>query len=108
MKLIIGGAYQGKQQYAKEHYSDMCLITDFHLQVLEWLKKEIDPVSYVKKNLGDYHDKVIITDDISCGVVPADPLMRNWREAMGHTLTLLSKESEEVVRVVCGIGMRLK
>jgi len=108
MKLIIGGAYQGKRQYALEHYGDKELVIDFHLKVLEWLKIDIDPVLHVEKNLPDYQDKVIVCDDISCGVVPVDPLLRKWREAMGHTLTLLAKESDEVVRVLCGIGMKLK
>ena len=108
MKLIIGGAYQGKRQYAIEHYKDEQIVTDFHLKVLDWLKKDIDPILHVKDNLSDFQDKIILCDDISCGIVPVDPLMRKWREAMGHILTLLAKESDEVVRVFCGIGMRLK
>ena len=108
MKLIIGGAYQGKRQYALEHYDGMELVVDFHLKVLGWLKEDIDPVSHLKDNLSDYQGKVIVCDDISCGVVPVDSLLRKWREAVGHTLTFLAKESDEVVRVFCGIGMRLK
>lgn len=108
MKLIIGGAYQGKRQYALEHYADKSIIPEFHLIVLELLKEDIDPVAYLKEHILEYVDKVIICDDISCGVVPIDPLMRKWREAVGHVLAILAKESNEVVRVFCGIGTRLK
>ncbi len=108
MKLIIGGAYQGKKQYALENYSDENILEDFHLLVLDMLKKDIDVMAYVKEHINEYRDKVIICDDISCGVVPMDTLMRKWREAVGHTLGFLAKESDEVVRVFCGIGTRLK
>lgn len=108
MILIIGGAYQGKGQYALEHYADRSIVADFHLLVLELLKNAKEPVAYIKEHLPDYSDKVIICDDISCGVVPVDPLMRKWREAVGRTLALLARESDEVVRVFCGIGTKLK
>jgi len=108
MKLIIGGAYQGKRQYALKHYGDQIIIADFHLKVLDWIKDDIDPVKHIQDKLSDYRNKVILCDDISCGVVPTDPLMRKWRESLGHTLALLTKESEEVVRVFCGIGTKLK
>lgn len=108
MKLIIGGKYQGKEQYALENYADKSRVVDFHLYVLELLKSDVEPVAYIKEHLSDYSDKVIICDDISCGVVPIDPLMRKWREVLGRILALLAKESDEVVRVFCGIGTKLK
>ncbi len=108
MILIIGGAYQGKRQYALEHYVGLEIVADFHLFILELIKKDVEPVAYVKEHLSDYADKVIICDDISCGVVPMDSLERKWRESLGHTLAFLAKESDEVVRVFCGIGTRLK
>jgi len=108
MKLIIGGAYQGKTAYAQEHYGDLDMVKDFHLEVLEWVKQGIDPVTYVKENMTIYQGQIIVSDDVSCGVVPIDPVLRKWREEMGRTLTLLAKESSEVVRVFCGLGTRLK
>ena len=108
MKLIIGGAYQGKTEYACENYAGMGTITGFHLIVLGMLKNGADPVEEVKVSLPEYADKVIICDDISCGVVPVDPLMRKWREELGRVLAILSKESDEVVRLFCGIPTILK
>ncbi len=108
MKLIIGGAYQGKKEYALENFSGEEILDNYHLVILDMLKNNIDVMKYVKEHLNDYRDKVIICDDISCGIVPIDPLMRKWREAVGHVLGFLAKESDRVVRVFCGIGTRLK
>lgn len=108
MKLIIGGAYQGKRKYALENYQDQSIIEDFHIIVLELLKNDIEPVAHIKEQLINYKNKVIICDDISCGIVPMEPLMRKWRESLGHILAILAEESDEVVKVFCGIGMRLK
>jgi adenosyl cobinamide kinase/adenosyl cobinamide phosphate guanylyltransferase len=108
MKLVIGGAHQGKREYALEHYVGMEIMADFHLMVLEMIKNGVDPVLAVKSSLPDYANKVIICDDISCGVVPTDPIMRKWREDLGRVLAILSRESDEVVRLFCGIPTRLK
>ena len=109
MKLIIGGACQGKRAYAKEQYGENAnIVVDFHLFILDLIKKGIDPVEYISGSLRDYSDKVIICDDIFCGIVPTDPLLRRWRESLGHVLGIITRESDEVVRVFCGIGVKLK
>ena len=108
MVLIIGGAYQGKRQYALQHYAGQELIDGFHLLVLEQIRQNIDPVEHAKQHITDYANKVILCDDISCGVVPTDPLLRQWRESLGHTLAVLVQNSSEVVRVFCTLGTRLK
>lgn len=108
MKLIIGGAFQGKEAYASEHFGEYTPVKDFHKKVLELVKKGVDPSEYVTAHLEEYRNKVIISEDISCGVVPIDPLMRQWREALGRVLVIISWESDEVIRVFCGMGMKIK
>jgi adenosylcobinamide kinase/adenosylcobinamide-phosphate guanylyltransferase len=104
MKLVIGGAYQGKTEYAREHFPEMDIVKDFHLLVLETIKIGDNPMELLK----NCADKVIVCDDIFCGVVPVDPLTRKWREELGRVLAAAAKESDEVVRVFCGLGTRLK
>ncbi len=104
MKLIIGGAYQGKREYALERFPGMDIVCDFHLKVLNMVKNGENPLNL----LDDCRDKVIICDDIFCGVVPVDELARKWREELGRFLTVAARESDEVVRVFCGLGTRLK
>lgn len=108
MILIIGGAYQGKSAFALENYEKEKIIDDFHLKILELIKSNQDPMKYIRDHIEEYLDKVVICEDLSCGVVPIDPLMRQWRETIGHSLSILVKECDEVFRLFCGIATKLK
>jgi len=109
MKLIIGGAHQGKREYARKNYGENAsLVADFHLFVLDLIKKGVEPVDYIEGHLQEYRDKIIICDDIFCGIVPASPIERKWRESLGRALAVIAGESDEVVRVFCGLGMKIK
>ncbi len=108
MVLIFGGAYQGKHEYAVEHSDKGRILGEFHLRILDLIKEGKDPVAYIRGHMDEYRDKVIICDDISCGVVPVDPLMRKWREAVGYCLNVLAGESDEVIRLFCGISTKIK
>lgn len=125
MKLIIGGAHQGKRDYALKHYAPKAtvsrctetepeidfsgeIIDSLHLAILAQLRSGIDPIDYFEKHLEDLASKIVICDDISNGVVPIEKEMRQWREAVGRTLILLSENAEEVIRVFCGLGTKLK
>ncbi len=52
--------------------------------------------------------KIFIVNDISQGVVPIEADRRAWREAVGRTMLWLGKNADEVHRVFCGLGQRLK
>jgi len=125
MVLIFGGAYQGKLEYAIENYKiredeifycgnnkeidfSKKVIYGIEKLTLNLLKDESDPLEYINKNIDKIKDKIIICTDISCGVVPTDPLLRQWREAVGRCMALLSHKAERVIRVFCGIGTILK
>lgn len=127
MILIFGGAYQGKLEYAKEHWDfgdddvffcDEDMAIDLSKKVICGLEKfvyacvlEGVEAKDVLKSYDDEYpldEKIWIADDISQGVVPIDPTRRAWRESVGRSLLWLGKESEEVHRVFCGLGQRLK
>lgn len=127
MILIFGGAYQGKLEYAKGHWDfgdddvffcDEDMAIDLSKKVICGLEKfvyacvlEGVEAKDVLKSYDDEYpldEKIWIADDISQGVVPIDPDRRAWRESVGRTLLWLGKESEEVHRVFCGLGQRLK
>ncbi|MDR0459569.1 MAG: bifunctional adenosylcobinamide kinase/adenosylcobinamide-phosphate guanylyltransferase [Coriobacteriales bacterium] len=124
MILIIGGAEQGKLQYAQLTYPDrtvyQCelatpaidldagIINSLHLAVLAMMRADIDPLAYFTEELPRLQDKVIICDDISSGVVPIDKEMRLWRDQLGHLLGLLSTQAEQVIRLFVGIPSRIK
>ena len=52
--------------------------------------------------------KILICEDISCGVVPMDAAERAWRERHGALLQQLAQRSETVIRIFCGLPQQLK
>lgn len=128
MELIIGGAYQGKLDYAKEEYSitngdvfrcdetstgigfDERVIYHFERYVLALMKAGQDPERTIRNMIpaGRFKDRIVIADDISQGVVPMDEVDRAWRENTGRCLVMLAKEAEKVTRVFCGIPLVVK
>lgn len=126
MVLIFGGAYQGKQDYALETYGlsakdvyqcdlesmvinfDKKVNANLERFILACIKEEVSAKECLEDNIEKLRDKIIICDDISQGVVPVDKTERAWREMTGRTMTYLGQEADEVIRVFCGIGTRVK
>ena len=127
MILIFGGAYQGKLEYAQErfkiadsevyHCSDeitvpeipkKAIIGNLEKWILGLVKAGIDVSGALRQFIDTHPDAVVICTDISCGIVPMNPQDREWREAVGRSMAVLSREAEEVVRVFCGIPTVLK
>lgn len=124
MVLIIGGAYQGKLDFAKETFSlseeDIFTCKDENLDfskpcidhveefVYACVKKDMDAVSYFQANQEKWQDKILICQDISAGVVPMGADMRAWRQMNGRLSRYLSREAERVSRLFCGLEERLR
>ena len=52
--------------------------------------------------------RILITDEIGCGIVPADPFDRAYREMVGRYCCSLADGAEQVWRICCGLGQRIK
>lgn len=124
MKLIIGGTFQGKLAFAKERYQvwdwvdgSTCKpeelfscggVYHFHEYIRRMLENGQE-VSTLAARLQEENPKiVIITNELGYGVVPVDAFDRNYRENTGRICTQLAEASDEVCRVVCGIGQVIK
>jgi hypothetical protein len=124
MRLIIGGAYQGKLDYAIKTYnltdedifdcdSDgalklkrcVCHLERFSLYCVQ---NNLEPVDIFKKTESQWENSILICEDISAGVVPVDTVMRAWREANGRLLNWLSMRAETVTRLFCGLPQIIK
>lgn len=119
MDLIIGGAYQGKLDYAKNtfdvreedvfvctaqqepDFTKRCLV-HYEAYILHCLREG----KIIAPSLRE--DAVIIAEDIFCGVVPVDEEIRAWREETGRALTALAFRSDTVTRVFCGLPLQMK
>ena len=126
MILIFGGAYQGKLDYAIEHYDikerdiytcemdsmkldfDKKVINHAERFVYACTKEDFNAKDILEEYIEKLQDKIIIFDDISQGIVSIDPLERAWREANGRCMTYLGLQAEEVIRVFCGLGSKVK
>lgn len=123
MILIIGGAYQGKTEYAKEMYgvnperiydaeipketNGHFIIFHLHEFIKEQMKEGKDPETELLKLKG-LPGCILISNEIGNGIVPMDSFEREYREKTGRILIKLAKEAKEVIRVSCGIGQKLK
>ena len=126
MKMIVGGAYQGKIRFAC-NWLDMdradmingstcdfdavfsaAVIKNYHRLVARLLAEGVDPVLFTEKLCERSKDAVIIIDEVGCGIVPIDKESRTRREAIGRCGCVIAASSDTVVRVVCGIPTYLK
>ena len=109
MIFIIGGAFQGKTEYAKQQFGSSYEIVDhYHLCVREQLERGADCLLEAQRLLSTDRDLVIISNEIGYGLVPMEAEERIYRETVGRVNCFLAKEAEQVIRIVCGIGTRIK
>lgn len=132
MKLIIGGYSQGKLNYILQQGGkddDMILdgvlldakqlqeanvqrkrviINHFHCWVRERILKNGNPEEEILAFLEKSPESIIISDEIGNGIVPVDAFEREYRERTGRILVELASRADEVVRVICGIGQKIK
>ncbi|MDY5022643.1 MAG: bifunctional adenosylcobinamide kinase/adenosylcobinamide-phosphate guanylyltransferase [Blautia sp.] len=121
MDMIIGGAFQGKTAYAKDHYPQVESWVNGKKAAEEDLKSAqgvLDFQEYIKKELAagrevshlagllleENPDLVLVCQEVGYGVVPVDAFERKYREAVGRVCTELASGAKKVTRVVCGIG----
>lgn len=129
MKLILGGYAQGKLGYAQRELAPLgarvyegrlpgreeqaqegetVIVNRLHVWVWECLAKGKEP----EKELADFLKRcpgcILICDEIGNGIVPVEEKERAFRERMGRIQTCLARQAEEVIRVLCGIGQKLK
>ena len=123
-QIIIGGAFQGKTQYATKTYPGLELtdgfncpldeikncvaVNEFHSFTRRWLsegrtKEELLKILEKNENL-----QLLISDEIGYGLVPIDDFEREYREFHGRVMTELAEQADCVERVVCGIPQRIK
>ena len=89
----------------------MMIINHFHDVVKKELagkrtpeELEADVMEFVEK----HPEVILICDEIGNGIVPVDAFERTYREQTGRILIRLAQKADEVVRVLCGIGQRIK
>lgn len=125
MYFIFGGRCQGKLEYAKRLYGEELTVCDLKYcdindafsadiiiniqeSVSTLLKIKISPSEYFKDNIEKFNGKILIGNEIGCGVVPIDAFEREWRDETGWVYQFISSKAKRVDRVWAGIGQTLK
>ena len=125
--LIVGGAGQGKLEFAKRFAGEICDKDIFSFEYKESSDDvkiagngEIVPNGYkiychaervmrgTDKSAEEiaelfFEKEIVICEDITCGIVPIDAVDREWREDAGRLMQALAA-NRRVYRVICGIG----
>ena len=120
MILIIGGAYQGKLDFAKETFgiadSDVHICSETQIdfskrciyKIEEFTYSHYDPIGYFQAHREQWQDSILIIQDIFCGVVPMGAENRAWRQRTARLCQDLAAEATQVSRIFCGLEQRLK
>ncbi|WP_330397838.1 bifunctional adenosylcobinamide kinase/adenosylcobinamide-phosphate guanylyltransferase [Lachnoclostridium sp. An169] len=124
IRLVTGGAYQGKSRYAEKLYPGIewadgatCPLSEaehcrgmknFHLFIRRWLLSGDTKERLLAILLEKNGNLAVVFDEIGCGLVPVDAFEREYREAAGRICTGLARSAVRVDRVVCGIGSRIR
>ena len=124
MEMIIGGAYQGKRNYAKEQFPDMqwkdgaevteeelmnaAGVWNFQEYIRRQLQEEKEVTSLAQTLILRNPDVILVSQEVGYGVVPIDAFERKYREAVGRVCTELATYSKKVTRVCGGIGQVIK
>ena len=131
MILIIGGFAQGKLHYVKQSYvrcedgrkvavsdgtlelpaetgAGQVIVNHLHRYIREQLRQGTAPEVMIENFCKEHPDCILICDEIGNGIVPMEAEERIYRERTGRILEQLAAQADEVVRVVCGIGQKIK
>lgn len=124
MKMIIGGAFQGKSHLAEAKYPEIQWVKGteagleeimkaegvigFHEFIRTEMKKGNDVSRLAEMLIERNPNVVLVSDEVGYGVVPLDAFDREYREKVGRICTKLAAYSSSVIRVVCGIGTVIK
>ncbi len=127
MILIIGGMAQGKRAFAEERFGmgDAESWTDgekasweqvlassrchgLHLLFRRLLKEGGSLEGLEAALFSSRPERVLVADEIGCGLVPMDREERRIREETGRALCRIAARCDQVWRVTCGLGQRIK
>lgn len=127
LKLILGGYAQGKLDYAvkccglskyniydavlpkdKEIGDVTVIVNNLHRFIRERISDDGCPEEEILCFLEKCGDCIIICDEVGSGIVPVDTFEREYRERVGRILIGIAAKADEVYRVICGIGQRIK
>ena len=126
MELIIGGAFQGKKEAAKQIFhleeDDICdgtscdpeavfrakAVSGFHMLIRRLMEEGQNVDAFYERLEQDHPDVILISNEIGYGIVPLDRFERDWREKTGRICCLAAQKANSVIRVLAGNPVYIK
>ena len=96
------------RQSSRQTAGPQVIVNHLHRYIREQLRQGTDPEAMIANFYKEYPDCILICDEIGNGIVPMEAEERTYRECTGRILEGLAAQADEVVRVVCGIGQKIK
>lgn len=91
-------------------YKNTLILNHFHC----WVRKCINipaqesPEQLAERMITLFPKLVILCDEVGNGIVPMEPLEREYRERLGRIQCEIAAKAERVERILCGMGQILK
>ena len=84
------------------------IVTNVHLFVRKLLSDGQNPVQFFEENISRLAGKILIGDEVGCGIVPMEAQDRLWRDETGRVYQMLARNADCVTRMWAGIPQELK
>lgn len=111
MELVIGGYGEDLAGYSSQIFDikEYTVIDNFETIVKNNIEKFSDD-NFVSDYIYDLKQKNVIVcgHEIGYGIIPIEKNERDYRELYGRVMCDVAKEADSVMRVICGIGQRIK
>ena len=113
MILIVGGAYQGKGQFARElsAKSGAPVTEGLHEIIRSYMEEGFDQdkiMALFDEVIAASPDMIFTADEIGYGIVPVDRSETLWREQTGRIVSRIAQKADKVYRVMAGIPQQIK
>ena len=106
MILIIGGAHQGKSDFARSLCADENkILYNAHEKIKQLMHDKVDIAEFDNILQGI---EIVTCNEIGMGIVPLNEFDRQWRETTGRIMCRIANDADTVYRMVCGVPTRIK
>ena len=102
---VTGPMASGKRDYVLNTLGIPVAEAAFEVQEILRERPDLD-VAVLAEKLSGY--QAITQTEVGAGVIPLSAAEREWREKAGRLACLLAARADIVVRMVCGVSIRIK
>ncbi len=95
---------------SENEFEEALIVNHVHLYIrnhLQQLKTDEGQACFFRC-LSEQENKILIGDEIGCGIIPLDSFEREYREIYGRMMCRIAQNAKRVTRLVCGVHQVIK